>query len=484
MEAPTATPGHVRLSGQDASFLSFEQPGRPMHIGALAFVSTDGWLDGEGKLDVERLRTILAARASRIPGLDRTLARAPLSGWPLWVSNPDLDWDRQVVVGEAAASESEVRAMAEIAMATHMDRTRPLWRVLIVPGIDSSERFALVFLAHHALVDGIAGIDLLAGLLDRREAPYKPIVRSARPSQRHLATYELMRWAAVPGRIISSAAKGLYSASHRARLARRGIALLRTSVRLLSPGPTTRLRGANEGTRTVAWFSVPDRPLRMARRRLGGTPNDLLLAAVAHAIHDLPAGQGRRHLRKLRAAVPVSFRTRAQRYNLGNRIGLELLPLDPKGGNLARSVAGINHHSALQKRRGDPEGYEVLGELTAWTGQWSQRLIHWLAGTMHSYAILVTNVPGPSRVYRLGGAAVEEIFPLVPLFGSQSLSVAVVRYGGHLRVGLTSSWAEPEMVEAFSRSLQAAFDRIVRDVAEPGPDALPATGRIPLAREI
>ncbi len=477
----TNSRGYTRLSGQDAAFLSFEGPGRPMHIGAVAFVSSDGWVDAGGQLDVQRLRGLLAARARRIPGLDRTLARAPLTGWPIWVPDSQLDWETQVQVAEAAESDTEIRRIAEAAMAEPLDRSRPLWKVLIIPRRSTADRFALVFLAHHSLVDGIAGIDLLALLLDRRETTHAPVLRADVPTRNSLVADELLRWAAVPGHIASSAIEAVRTPKHRARLARRGAALVRTCVRLLSPGPTTLLRGANEGTRSVTWFSVEDRPLRLARQRLGGTPNDLVLAAVATAINDLP-GSRRLQFRKLRAAVPVSFRTRAERYNLGNRIGLQLLPLDPQNGNLARCVTGIRHQSALQKHRGDAEGYEVLTELTAWAGQWSQRLLHWIAGEVHSYAILITSVPGPSRTYTLGDAQVQEIFPLVPLFGSQSLSVAVVRYGGQLRIGLTSSWTKPEMVETFTENLKAAFDQITRTVAEDEP--VPFSHPLPLTREI
>ncbi len=444
-----------------------------MHIGALAFVSTAGWLNDSGVLDADRLRTLLIERAMRIPGLDRVLARAPISGWPIWVPDPGLAWEEQVEITDPAACEAEIRALAEQAMATPLDRSRPLWRILIIPQPAAADRFALVFLAHHALVDGIAGIDLLALLLDRRDQPGSRVSAGAPPTRQRLAIDELLRWVAAPGQIASAALAAIRSPRRRSKLSRRGIALIRTCTRLLTPGPTTRLRGANEATRSVTWFSIAERPLRLARQRLGGTPNDLVLAAVATAIHDMPGGPGRRHFGKLRAAIPVSFRSRAERYSLGNRIGLQLLPLDPRSGHLARCVTGIRRQTEIQKRRGDAEGYEVLGELTAWTGQWSQRLLHWIAGEMHSYAILVTSVPGPSRAYSLGDAPVQEIFPLVPLFAAQSLSVAVVRYGGQLRIGLTSSWAKPEVVESFATCLQAAFDRITREVAEPGQVATP-----------
>ena len=72
------------------------------------------------------------------------------------------------------------------------------------------------------------------------------------------------------------------------------------------------------------------------------------------------------------------------------------------------------------------------------------------------YGILVTNVSGPSRAYTLGGAELHAIYPLVPLFGSQSVSVAAVRYRGAFRVGVTSSWADRRTVDEFAERLRAA----------------------------
>lgn len=434
-----------------------------MHIGAVAFVSTEGWLDASGALDAERLMAMLLDRARAVPGLDQCLARAPLSGWPIWVREPGLNWESQIELRAAGATEEEVRSIAEAAMAAHLDRSRPLWKLIIVPGLTGDSSFAIVFLAHHALVDGIAGIDLLTLLFDPREGVGvpPPLDFGAARSEGQMKVGEIMRWMGLPALLARKASLLATNARRRRRFARRGFALVRTAFRLLTPGPKTGLKSRNEGARTVAWFSVDERPLRIARKSLGGSPNDLILAAVAQALSEM--GSHHRFLPlKLRAAVPVSFRTRAQRYALGNRIGLLLTPLDVRPGTPGRTVRGIRRETTVQLRRGDAEGYEVLCEMTAWTGQWSQRLLHWIAGTLHSYGILVTSVPGPARPYTLGGAELREIYPLVPLFGSQSVSVASVRYRGAFRIGVTSSWADRRMVDEFAERLQASFAALTR----------------------
>lgn len=438
-----------------------------MHLGAVGFFSAAEWKGPDGDLDTERLVDVLVERARVVPALRKRLARAPITGWPVWVGAADLDWRAQFDVTEPAASQAEVQRLAETAMATPLDRTRPLWRVMVVPGIDAGETFALVFLAHHALVDGIAGIDLLALVLDPRGERARPAGAGlgAPSTRRGMLAAEVVRWAEMPTVV---ALKGLAlatSAARVGRVARRGRALVRTCVRLLTPGPRTVLRTDNEGERRVSWFGVEERPLRYARKRLNGTPNDIVLAAVAEAIGGMGESDGHLPFRKVRAAVPVSFRTRAERYEAGNRLGLQLTPLEIRERSAGRRVARIRRQTETQKRRGDAEGYAVLCELTGWTGLWSQRLLHWLAGTLHSYGILVTNVPGPSRAYTLGGAELREIYPLVPLFGAQAVSVAVIRYQASYGVGVTSSWPDRRMVDEFTTRLESAFAELTRATA-------------------
>lgn len=475
-------PGHERLSGQDTAFLSFEKPGRPMHLGALAFFATGSWRCADGGLDTERLVAMMAERARVAPALGKRLAKAPVTGWPAWVRADGNDLASQFEVTAPAATREEVRRIAEVALSTPLDRGRPLWRVLIVPGLDGGEAFALVFLAHHALVDGIAGVDLLAQLLDGRgsRTPDRRGHLGVATSARGILAAEVVRWVEMPTVVALKGFAVLTSARRMRRLGRRSKALVRTCARLLTPGPRTALRSEDEGGRQLAWFSLEEEPLRYARKRLNGTPNDIVLAAVAEAIGAMGGKDGHLPFRKVRAAVPVSFRTRAQRYDVGNRLGLLLTPLEIRERAPGRRVGRIRRHTELQKQRGDAEGYEVLCELTGWTGLWSQRLLHWLAGTLHSYGVLVTNVPGPSRAYTLGGTELQEIYPLVPLFGGQAVSVAVIRYQSSLQVGVTSSWAGRELVEEFSARLEAAFGELTRATAEsPAAEAVRVPGRTP-----
>ena len=475
---------HHRLSGPDASFLAFERADRPMHIGAVAWFDSAPWRDHAGALDGVALAALLAGRAARVPALRLHLRKAPVTGWPYWLEQ-QFDPALNIRIADPVERDELVRDVAERELARPLDRRRPLWRLVIVP-VEGGDRFALILCAHHALVDGIAGIDLLAQLFDGRhtDAPapthLTPLMGQHAP---RLGRRELARWALLPMATLRRSAAVLSDAQRRSTVRRRGFALVRTCLRLLTPGPRHAVPAGKPGMRQVAWFDIEERPLRYARKRLRGTPNDLVLAAVSEAIHRLHGGHAP-GLGKLRAAVPVSTRKLSERFEPGNRIGLMLSSLKADERNPGARVGAIGRATATQKRRGDYEGYEVLGEITAWTGQWSQRLLHWIARTTRSYGILVTNVPGPSRPYHLGGARLDAVYPLVPLFGGQSLSVAVIRYGAHYRVGVTTAWETAGLAEEFSRHLRSAFEQLARAVPAESPASVPApaSGR-PLAAD-
>ncbi len=211
-------PGHERLSGQDSAFLSFERPGRPMHLGALAFFATGGWLEADGGLDTEQMVAVMAGRARAVPALGKRIAKAPVTGWPAWVRADGNDLASQFEVTAPAATREEVRRIAEEALSTPLDREFPLWRVLIVPGLDGGEAFALVFLAHHALVDGIAGVDLLAQLLDERggRTARRRGHLGAATSPRGMLAAEVVRWVEMPT-VVALKGLGILTSARRMR---------------------------------------------------------------------------------------------------------------------------------------------------------------------------------------------------------------------------------------------------------------------------
>jgi hypothetical protein len=69
-----------------------------------------------------------------------------------------------------------------------------------------------------------------------------------------------------------------------------------------------------------------------------------------------------------------------------------------------------------------------------------------LGAQARPYNIVVTNVPGPPFAVALQGAAMREIYPLVPLFSNQALGIALFSYDGGLYWGFNADWdAVPDL---------------------------------------
>ncbi|HEX6419330.1 MAG TPA: wax ester/triacylglycerol synthase domain-containing protein, partial [Acidimicrobiales bacterium] len=167
-----------RLTTLDASFLWFEHPGAPVHVGAVATFEAAPLLDEHGDLRLDDLRRRTAARLDALPRLRRRLAPVPYElDRPQWVDDPDFDIAHHLkeVRAPAPGDDGALRRVAEEILSALLPRDRPLWDLHLVTGLDG-DRVALVERIHHALVDGVSGVDLAAILLDLEpDAPPVPL---------------------------------------------------------------------------------------------------------------------------------------------------------------------------------------------------------------------------------------------------------------------------------------------------------------------
>jgi hypothetical protein len=116
----------------------------------------------------------------RLPLVSRyrqRLAFVPLGqGRPCWVDDPHFNL-RYHVRSTALASPGSERQLKDLAgrvFSQQLDRDKPLWEVWLVEGLDD-DRFAVLSKTHHALVDGISGVDLATVMFDTttRNPPHR-----------------------------------------------------------------------------------------------------------------------------------------------------------------------------------------------------------------------------------------------------------------------------------------------------------------------
>ena len=159
------------LSGLDSSFLYLEDAHQPMHVGSV--------LVYEGSMNYESFRETMASRVHLVPRLRQRLAMVPFGiGKPYWVEDPafNLDMHLQHVALPSPGSWKELRGLAARIFSVPLDRSRPLWEMTFVEGLDQIPQVppgsvAVINKVHHAAIDGVSGADMMSVLLDTTKEP-------------------------------------------------------------------------------------------------------------------------------------------------------------------------------------------------------------------------------------------------------------------------------------------------------------------------
>src|SRR5437899_2518532 len=318
-----------RLSPVDASFLAGEREGSHMHVGAVLI------FEGPPPAREELLEHI-ASRLPLVPRYRQRLAVPRLEmGRPLWVDDAsfNLEYHARHTALPSPGGIDQLRALTARIFSQRLDRSKPLWESWFVQGLEG-DRFAVINKTHHALVDGVAGVDLATVLFDVTPVPPEP--EDAPDWSPHDAPSDAQIAAAgVKGLLrtpVDLAIRGLGAARHpertvaRVREAAEGMGEVMWAN--LNPAPETPLNAPIGAQRRVWWSPAQLDQFKAIKNSLGGTVNDVLLAVVAGALGRWLRTRGvRTEGLELRAQVPVSIRSHDEHDRLGNRIAVMRAPL-------------------------------------------------------------------------------------------------------------------------------------------------------------
>jgi WS/DGAT/MGAT family acyltransferase len=434
---------YERLSAQDASFLHFESPNTPMHL-SWTWVFAGGTLTApDGGVDIARIRQHVASRLYRFPRFRQRLAFTPLEGHPVWVDDEGFKLHYHVRHASLPDPGDDARLKTTTAaiISQPLDRSKPLWELWVVEGL-AGGGFAVVSKTHHCMVDGVASVDLMTGLLDETpcaaagEAP-EWIPRPA-PSAMALSRDAVVDRLRLASQVAGDGLAGLGSPGAPVR------ALLEIGRALtggLPRAPETPFNRPVGPHRFVSWTRLPLEETRRIGRRLGATVGDVMLATIGGALGTFCARRGWTPSDgTLRVAVPGNPRPDVERGMLGNRASAWILclPIDERD-PVRRVHATV---AELSRAKGTSpaspgEAWLRVAELAGHAGLGAAvRARQWL----HSYNLIVTNIPGPRAARHLLDATLVEAYPQVPLFREQGLAVAVANYRDHLHVGLSADW--------------------------------------------
>ena len=454
------------LSPSDLSAIQSERGPVHMHVGGV--VVLDGHVARETV--VERLRE----RIHLIPRYTMRLDEAPLGlAHPVWEEDPSFDVDRHVrrIALPAPGGDAELCELAGHILSEPLDRSRPLWQLIVVEGLPR-RRTAIIAKMHHALVDGLAAVDVSTVILDPTpEGLDIPPPEPKAPPERRRAQRvdQLTRIASsqlnLPRRLARDAVTRTLDPRSYARQMRGAAGVVGELARVRPQAPATRLNTEIGRERRFAMARARLDDVKAVGKAAGGTVNDVLLTAVAMMLTDFlgPGGP-----EKAVALVPVSIRTEEERGEGGNRISTVFVDLPLRGAPLDR-VREVN--AAMNVVKGSAQ-IAVGGLIVGATGL-APPIVSSLAVRAMSgprmFNLVVSNVPGPQQTFYLGGVPVLEIFPAVPLNPrNQAFSIGIISYDGGVRFGLLSDHdAIPDLADA-AKGLQRAVADLVAATAAGG----------------
>jgi WS/DGAT/MGAT family acyltransferase len=384
--------------------------------------------------------------------------------------------------------DAELKRLAGRLFSQSLDRSRPLWELWLVEGL-SDGRFALLTKTHHALVDGISGVDIATVLFDASPDP-APVAPPGQewiprplPSDAQLLLDALIERATVPAEIV----RGLRATLRGPRqLATRAIEVAAGMGALALVG----LEGAPESPfnvrigphRRFAWVSASLQEFKAIKNALGGTVNDVVLAAVAGALgtHMDTHGYETDGI-VLKAMVPVSVRAEVERGDLGNRVAAMWAPLPVGVGDPAERLERIRTAMAEIKESGQALGAQALTQLSGFAPPTIMAQAARLQARQRLFNLVVTNVPGPQLPLYMLGRELLYMAPMVPLAENTALGIAVMSYNGQMTFGLNADYDALPDLESLAEALRDAVDALRKAAgvssARTRRGARPAAGR-------
>ena len=460
---------HRRLTTLDASFLYFEKRAEPMHIGSCGIYDVD--------LAAEDVAALLESRLHRLPRYRQRVLFSPFSfAHPTWEDDPDFDIANhveEVFLPEPGDRDALCSVGGEL-FGAMLDRQQPLWKLILLRGYEG-DRTALISKVHHAMVDGLSGIELMTVMHDlksRTEAQRAPTESwDPRPIPDPMSLWQ----DAVRDRLAEStrtftedAFQLMRPGESMKRFQRMLRALDASTSSLLRPQPRVPFNGPLSAKRDFAWSQFPFQEVRRTKSSLGGTVNDLVLAILA-------GGLGR-YLREhgidtdgvqLRAMCPVSMRQRTEGGQLGNQVSTMIAPLfvgilDP----LERLEAEREAMERL-KSLDQAGGFHAMSELSSRVPPAWQALAGMFTVPNTLFNTVSTNLPGPQIPLYLGGHELLDWYPMGPLTSGIGLFVAILTYNQVLTMGLT---VDPKLVPdvwSLAAHVDASYAEL-RDAASSG----------------
>ena len=457
-----------RLSALDASFLHLERPNEPLNVGLSGVY--------EGGLECAEVVQAVRACLARVPRLGQRVVFAPLAlAQPAWERAADFD-PADHVEERVVRPPGNERAFAEAAgevMAEGLDRSRPLWRIVLLHGLAGGNT-GLVLVLHHAMADLLSCFDVAVELHRSSEAESatasqdRPPAGEARPGA---------VWQAAADRVTELAGWSLEGLTLMAdpvragRIAKRMIGVARSGTEALrEPPPATPFNGQISPGRDSAWTEISLGEVEAVREVLGGTLNDVALAVIGGALRTYLLAHGWEvEGVVLRLLCPASLRKPEESGSLGNRISWLDVRLDLGIEDPVVRARACREAMESGKRSEEALGRDDWMKLVRWQPPGWQAVAGRLAEPSGNFNSIATNVRGPERPLFLAGHRALVLLPWAPLASGMGLIHAIGSYDGRLFVNavvdpalVPEPWKYADLLRASFSELRLAASLVVK----------------------
>jgi diacylglycerol O-acyltransferase len=449
-----------QLTSVDASFLYFEKKEAPMHIGSVSVF--------EGEIPFDAFVNNLVSKLHLLPRYQQKVVPDPfMLGHPTWEFDPDFDITKHVfkVQIDSPGSEQQLIELAGRIFTPMMDRKKPLWDIFLVYGL-KGKRSAMIARVHHAMVDGVSGVDLLKVVLDISPNP-EPVKSEfiPRPPQPD-ATRRLFdsllgslqegmnRWMEFQNGLLNLTQALTQEQTRGAAQEMAGIL-----PGLAAPPAMLPFNKACSGERKLVWSEFSFAEARAIRAAAGGTVNDVVLTVLSGAVSRYVEAHGQKiEGRAVRVMVPVSMRQEDKRGALGNLVSMlpVEIPLDMK--DPLERFRFVNQKTVAMKSARVAEGISTMTALMGILPAPVQALVGAIATTpIPAFNMVSTNVPGPQVPMYASGKRMVAYYPHVPVGYAVGVGCAIMSYDQKLYFGLTSDVRAMPDVERLKQFLDESF---------------------------
>ena len=458
-----------RLSPLDASFLHIEDGVSHMHIASVAIFEGPQPPFGD-------IVSMVEAKLALVPRYRQVVKFVPFDlGRPVWADDPhfNIEYHLRHTALPAPGGEAELRKLVGRVMSQQLDRSKPLWEIWVVEGLEDG-RWAMLAKTHHAMVDGVSGTDLLAVIMDLspevvrpaappwtpgpprperiwRRRPLKNVVRSP---------YEQLRALHASTRAVR------HAVTHAAEVGQGVVAM----AGLVRATPVSSLNGPLGPHRRYAWASTSVDDIKKVRKGLGGTFNDVVLASITNGFRELLLSRGEDIDRVVRTLVPVSVRPRdASGKAVGdgtyeNKVSAMFAELPVSIEDPIERLHAITRQMEGLKDSKQAVAGEALTSMSGFAPPMLLALGMRLAtrAAQRNVNTVTTNVPGPQFPLYAAGRKMLRAFPYVPLGGQMRIGVAIFSYNGEVNFGITGDYDTTPDLDVLSGGIEDGMAQMVK----------------------